>query len=295
MRRVLLILLIIFFNPVFVFSAPKKMLPAASATTGEQLPHIFIYTLPETDEKQEDDELQDAAESDYIESSQNNEEEPITLELENEDDNTILGATVLKGYAQYIEDMDIISLKDYNDNFILNIKSPQKVAANKGTDLKSKIKYRPNTYYQNAEYFIAPNSISTSTTIGNFTVGAQYNNEVDRFAMLETETGLFTKYEKDKFALSTSIAKSLDTTSESNYSTFSVSPQLRLNNYLAVKSSFSSNITYNKYSSQLTLSVNPFGKKDFERLNFEIGAKETFSKETETTSSQFLFSTKFKL
>ena len=293
MKRILLTLILILFTPIFAFSAPKKMISAPSQSK-DQLPNIFIYTIPDIEYNSDDDELKDAPESDYIDTKSSDNSEEITLDLDKDDD-VELKATVLKGYAQYIEDDDIIVLKDDADNFVLNIKSPQRISASKGMNLKSQTYKKPNLRYNSAEYFIAPNSLSTSSKIGNFTIGAQYNNEVDRFAMLETEAGLFTKYEKGKFALNTSIAKSLDTTSASIYSTFTVAPELKFNNYVSLKTKFSSNVTYNKYSSQLSISVNPFAKRDYDRMNFEVGAKQTFSKETETTTSQFLFSTQFKL
>ena len=264
------------------------MQPASSFSDG-QLPNIFIYTIPDNyDDEEEETEFDDIKKPEK-KVDEVSEDEAITL------DDAVIGATVLKGYAQFIEDSDAIYLKDDNNKFVLNIKTPQKISASKGLDFSESLTKKSDLNYRNAEYFIAPNSLSTSAKLGNFTVGALYNNEIDKYAMLETEAGLFTKYEKSRFALSTSVAKSLDTTTGRDYSnTFTISPELKVNRYLSLKSGFSANMTYNKYSSQVAISVNPFGKKDFDRLRFELGAKETYMKETETTTSQFLFSTKFK-
>lgn len=291
MKKALLIIFILIFANQYVLSAPKKMLPAVQTKDG--LPNIFIYTIPDTEFIETDDE-EDAKESDYkTQTVEVSEDEPIELDLE--DDNTVIGATVLKGYAQYVEDTDVIYLKDDNNNFVLNIKTPQKISGSKGLNLAAELSKKNKWNAKASEYFIAPNNVSTSAKIGNFTIGAQYNNEVDKYAMLETEAGLFTKYERDRFALSTSVAKSLDTTYSKLSDSFSVTPELKLNNYLSLKNTLESNVTYHKHSYKLMLSVNPFGRKEKDRWNFELGAKEVYNAQTETTSSQLLFSTKFKL
>lgn len=292
MKQILLVILLILLAPCS-FSAPKKMLPTVQGK--DSIPNIFIYTIPDTEFIETEDE-QDAKESDYKEPDTTleiSQDEPITLDLE--EDNTVIGATVLKGYAQYVEDADVIYLKDDDNNYVLNIKTPQKISASKGLNLSDALSKKGKINSKASEYIIAPNSVSTSAKIGSFTIGAQYNNEVDKYAMLETEAGLFTKYEKDKFALSTSVAKSLDTTYSKMSNSFSVTPELKLNNYLAIRNTFDSNMTYNKYSYKFMMSVNPFGRKDKDRWNFELGAKQIYNAETETSSSQLLFSTKFKL
>lgn len=100
--------------------------------------------------------------------------------------------------------------------------------------------------YINDEYLISPNSINASSKVGNFTIGAQYNNEVDNIAMLEKETGLFTKYERNRFALTSSVTKSLNTTYAQDYNTISIVPELKINNYMSLKNVISADITRNK-------------------------------------------------
>ena len=279
MRKSLFILLILILLPQCVFSAPKKMIPA---TGDDMLPNIFIYTIP-------DDESQPAQAEEtptYITPIETAEEE-IILE------NTVLKATTLKGYAQYKEDSNTIHLKDDNDDFVLNIKTPQRIASqsmNFGVTTA-----KPALRYVNEEYLIAPSSIKASSKLGNFTLGAQYNNEVDNIAMLETETGLFTRYEKSRFALSSSVTHSLNTTYSQDYSTFSITPELKINNYMSLKNVLSADVTRNRRSTKLVFLFNPFAKKDKDRMQFELGAKQTFNMETDTTSTQFSFSTQFKL
>lgn len=303
MKKALIIifLLAIFQSPVF--SANKKMIP----TTGTQnaLPNIFIYSIPDENSKTSSKEEIDASDNDYITPTQKIEsDEEIMLNMKQEisddeadetpDDNDVtLGATVLKGYAQYVEDSNEIYLKDENDNFVLNIKSPQKISASKGLNLSST--NRNIQRYTDAEYQIAPNSIKTTDKIGDFTLGALYGNEVDNIAMLETETGLFTKYEKNRFSVSSSVKKSLNTTYAQDYNTISITPELKLNNYISLKSTLKADVTRNRRSSELKFSFNPFGKKDKDKLIFEAGAKQTYFVNSGAVKTQVNFSAIFKL
>ena len=111
--------------------------------------------------------------------------------------------------------------------------------------------------------------------------------------MLETETGLFTKYERNKFALSSSVTKSLNTTYAQDYNTISFAPELKINKHLSLKNVFSNDITRNRQSYKFVFSINPF--KETDRFLLELGAKQTYYAETEQTTSQFSFSTQFKL
>ena len=282
-----------------VFSANKKMVPT---TDKGDIPikNIFIYEIPEsTKERPLIKEETDAPESDYIESnSVQNKDEDITLETEynyQDDGEITLGATVLKGYAEYMEDSESIHLKDDYGDFVLNIKVPQKITASKGMNLKRNDDSKPIFQYKDAEYAIAPSTIKTSSKTGNFTFGALYGNEVDSIAMLEEETGLFTKYEKNRFSLSTSYKKNLNTTYALFYDTVSIAPEFKLNSYMSLKNEYKADITRNRRSGSLILSLNPFGKKDFDRMRFELGAKQTVYMDTDFSKTEFSFSTQFKL
>ena len=126
MRRFLFLLIFCIVAQYAAFCAPKKMIPAPSDGT-ELLPNIFIYEIPDTEETTTTDiEEQDGLESDYITPKISDSNEIIF-----EQDTSILGATTLKGYNQYIEDTNAIYLKDSNNNFVLNIKSPQKIYGSK--------------------------------------------------------------------------------------------------------------------------------------------------------------------
>lgn len=297
MKKVLLLLfsLIVFQIPAFAIN--KKMPPSSSGENN--LPNIFIYKIPDT-KFVETTEDTDAAENEYIQEKQltsdNNSDEEITLNVTPEsDDDIVLGATVLKGYAEYIEDTESIYLKDNNNNFVLNLKVPQKISGSESLDLSKFKNSRTITRHTPTEYNIAPQSITAASKKGDFTIGALYGNEVDNIAMLESETGLFTKYEKKRFALSTTYKKNLNTTYSQFYDTISVAPEFKLNNYMSLRNEYKADITRNRKSGALIFSINPFGQKDKERLLFEIGAKHTIYADNVTTRTQLNFSTKFKL
>lgn len=300
MRKFLLLLLSLMVIQIPAFSINKKMLPTSGGENS--LPNIFIYTIP--DENIPERPLNNSDINDnnsYIDdkssTSKNNDgEETVMLDMSEEnDENIVLGATVLKGYAEYIEDRDTIYLKDDDNNFVINLKVPQKITASKGLDLASHTRANQISKHTNTEYNIAPKSVISSSTKGDFTIGALYENEVDNIAMLESETGLFTRYEKDKFAVSSSFKKSLNTTYAQDYNTISVTPELKLNSYISLKNKLSADITRNRRSTELIFSLNPFGKKDKDRMLLEAGAKQTYYVDTGENKTQLNFSATFKL
>lgn len=288
MRAALIFLfLIILQNPIFSVEAKK-------ITDGEKLPNIFIYKIPDSTPEKE---TTDATENDYINTSVQ-EDDTVTLQPDDDvEDDAVLGATTLKGYAQYVEDSDSIYLKDDKDKFVLNIKVPQKISSTQGLDFSSSTNTatKKKTKGPNADFDVKPQYIRQTGQTGNFTLGALYNNEIDGNAMLESETGLFSKYEKNKFALNSSYKKSLNTLYNEYYDTFTFGPELKLNSYMSVKNNYSADITRNRKSAELVLSVNPFGKKDKDRMYFELGAKQTLYPDGEFVRNQFSFTSTFKL
>ena len=152
MKKALLILLLLMVFQLPSSCANKKMIPATgSSGTQEALPNIFIYSIPD-DNTTTSSEDTDATEETYVNDTQtsSNEisEDEVILNMkqetdetetsDNSDNNIALGATVLKGYAQYVEDSNSIYLKDGNNNFVLNLKNPQKISASKGLNLSDK-------------------------------------------------------------------------------------------------------------------------------------------------------------
>lgn len=309
MKRAILIILLLFVFQLPSNCANKKMIPAAgSSSAPDALPNIFIYSIPDDIKTvSQDSNDDDSSNETYVNDSQTSTEtsdDEIILNMkqdetaetsDNSEDSVALGATVLKGYAQYVEDSNSIYLKDDNDNFVLNLKNPQKISASKGLNLAEKASSKAVLRYADDEYHIAPNTVKATDKIGNFTLGALYGNEVDNIAMLETETGLFTKYEKSRFAVSSSVKKSLNTTYAQDYNTISITPELKLNNYISLKNTLKADVTRNRRSSELVFSFNPFGKKDKDKLLLEAGAKQTYYVDNGTTKTQLNFQATFKL
>ncbi len=286
MKKALLVLLTLMVLQIPAFPLNKRMEPTSGGEGA--LPNIFIYAIPEneTSEKQNEQKINNKKQGNE------QEEEEVTLDI---NDNSTIGATTLKGYAQYIEDAEEIYLKDNDDNFVLNIKVPQKISASQGLDFKNYSQKKQISRFKNSEYNIAPKSINTQETKGDFTFGALYGNEVDNIAMLESEAGLFTRYEKSRFALSSTYKKNLNTTYNQFYDTISIAPEFKLNNYMSIKNEYKADITRNRKSGALIFSLNPFGKKDADRLRFELGAKQTIFADNTEPKTEFSFSTKLKL
>ena len=285
MKKALLVLLTLMVLQIPAFPLNKRMEPTSGGEGA--LPNIFIYAIPEneTSEKQNEQKINNKKQG-------NEQEEEVTLDI---NDNSTIGATTLKGYAQYIEDAEEIYLKDNDDNFVLNIKVPQKISASQGLDFKNYSQKKQISRFKNSEYNIAPKSINTQETKDDFTFGALYGNEVDNIAMLESEAGLFTRYEKSRFALSSTYKKNLNTTYNQFYDTISIAPEFKLNNYMSIKNEYKADITRNRKSGALIFSLNPFGKKDADRLRFEVGAKQTIYADNTDPKTEFSFSTKLKL
>lgn len=290
MKKALLIILsLIIITPTAFGASNKKMVPNTS--DGENLlPNIFIYAMPDDDTKDFDENLTQYVEPDTSKDSQD--DDSITLEEEDDSNNVALGAMTLKGYAQFVEDSSTVHLKDDNGNYALNIKTPQRITGTKGLNL-TQTDYKPLERHLASEYKITPNSFKASGKTGNFSFGATYEDEVDNIAMLESETGLFTKYEKNRFALSSSFTKSLNTTYAGDYNTISVTPELKLCDYVSLKSKLSADITRNRRSTKLVFSFNPL--KDKDRMQLEVGAKQTVYLDNDFTKTEFSFSTIFKL
>lgn len=283
--------------------------PALAADTEVKLPKIFIYTIPDDDGSQNnyDSEDFDAPASDYInqlpQSDDNNSDGETMEEVTLSDDDLnepeqITAATVLKGYAEYIEDSDAIYLKDDDDQFVLNLKVPQKITKDDTFDLKDKItSKRVQNYskYTKEEHTVADKNIQSSTKAGNFLFGTTFGQEVDEISMLENSTSLFTKYERDKFSLSSKYSKTMNTTIGTYSDELSFEPEYKLNNYISIKEVLKNNFSKNRKSSELVLSISPFGRHKGDRVRFEVGGKYTINQDNSLYGTQLNFSTKIKL
>lgn len=299
MRRVLLIL---------VLMLGTSIQPVFSADGDLKLPNIFIYSIPDEIKQKPDvpDDI-DAPEDAYINevpvSDKDDDSvlpfaEEINLSLDDLEPEETLSATTLKGYAEFIEDADAIYLRDDNNQYVLNLKVPQKITTQKSLDLQSRtyaMKRQNLAKYSKEEYMVEDKNIQSVDKFGHFSIGTAYGQEVDNISMLENSTSLFTKYEREKFVLSSKFEKTMNTTIGTYSDSFSFAPEWKLNNYISIKEVLSANISKNRRSSELVFSVSPYGHKGSDRLRLEIGAKHTINQDNSLYGTQLNFSTKFKL
>ena len=267
-RRVLLLLI-----SILMFVNPLQA--AENADGNPVLPNIFIWQIPDTDVNN--------AEEIYAVAEEHSDEE-ITLQIKPEE-------IYVKGYAEYEESADAIYLTDEHNNFVLNLRVPQKLESKKLADSK---KVKNNNFfsrYNSEEYSIAPQSVMAVEKHGGFSYGTLFNSGIDN-AQLERSTTLFTRYEAKNFALSSAYKKNNLTTYGLNTDNFYISPELRLNKMFSVSEVLSADVTRNRRKGELVLTVNPT-KSD--NMLFELGAGTTYDIDNDRSWSQVRFSTKFKL
>lgn len=262
-----------------------------------KLPNIFIWALPE-------DLTSPQGVEESAKAKKKNKEVPASdVQQDNvfepqEEEPVVLNATTLKGYAEYVEDAEDVYLMDDHTQFTLNLKTPQKVISQKIVDDNKIVPKMDEIYsiskFKGEEYSISPTSRNVTVKDGGWSAGTTFSSGIST-SQLENTTGLFTRYENKHFAITSAYAKNNMTTRGLTTDSFYVVPEFRLNSIFAVQEVLSADITRNRRSSELVLSVNPLGKKGIDRMNFEVGAKQTFDMNSGDMWSQFRFSTKFKL
>lgn len=225
---------------------------------------------------------------------------PDTVAEANDDEYEIddMYSDVLKGYAVYDEEEeDAISLDTCDEDCQkLNISLPSKIEAFKfvGNNSITSSQYKKYSKYNNPEYNIAPLSSKNYRSKGGFTAGTIFDQSID-YAELEQSTGVFSRYESKHFAISSAYMKTVNSTNNNYNDNFYFSPELKLNQYFTLKEILSADITRNRKKAEFVVSINPFGKKDEDRLRFELGTSSTFDETNTVIKNQFKFSTRIKL
>ncbi len=207
--------------------------------------------------------------------------------------------SVLKGYAEYMEAEDEISLTDDTGKFVLNLKTPQKIVPKRLGDENKKINNRKIATYSKfgaEEYQIAPKGKAASISAKGFTLGTSYGQEVD-YAEFEQTTGLYTRYDYKNFGLGTTYKRTIGANAAGYIDSIDIAPELRINKMLTLKEILTQNFTYKTYKAEFVLSVNPFAyiKDNSDRLNLELGAGQTFNGKHDLTRTRIRFNTKIKL
>lgn len=275
--------------------------------TRQEAPKIFIYHIPddepfsqtESEQEKKSDIISDDITADTSgiepENYDYNEDEEIEKLTVDENNYQIedMYSDVLKGYAAYNEDdRNAISL-DTNDFLSIKILKPYNYKGGKYFSSKS-LSTPAYSKFSNMEYSIKPLSSSHSKNMGyGFSAGTMFNQAID-YAELEQSTGVFSRYDTKRFGLYTAFSKTLNSTNSNYNDNFYISPELKLNQYFTLKEILSADITKNRKKAELVFSINPFGKKDNDRLRIEFGANATFDEDNALLKNQFRFSTNYK-
>ncbi len=278
--------------------------------TQQEAPKIFVYhipddepfTQPSSEEEQKPDIISDDVTADtsgiepeeyeYDEIEEDNDIKKLATD-ENGYEIEDLYSDVLKGYAVYNEDEENAVSLDTKDFLSIKILHPYNYKG--GKYLASKSLYMPAySKFSNMEYSIKPLASSHSKNMGyGFTAGTMFNQTID-YAELEQSTGVFSRYDTKRFGIYTAFSKTLNSTNSNYNDNFYFAPELKLNQYFTLKEILSADITRNRKKAELVFSINPFGKKDNDRLRIEFGANATFDEDYELLKNQFRFSTNYK-
>lgn len=274
------------FIPCFAGEIPHEEKPT--------LPNIFIYAMP-------DDE--DGAVTTEKVSKKNKKQEKESSEeqelMPEEGEVIVLKPVTLKGYTEFVEGADDILYMDDHKKFVLNLKTPEQMAAQKLAESKKIVPDMKNIYsiskFKGEEYNISPYSKNYVIKEGNWSLGTSFDTESTNIAQIENTTSLFTKYDTKYFSLSSKYKKNNMTVSQIQTDNFSIIPELKFNNIFAIQEILSADMTRNRRSSELVFSINPLGSKDIDRMRFNVGAKHTYDVNSGNSWSQVEFSTNFKL
>ncbi len=251
------------------------------------LPSIFIWQLPE---EQLIPEIPESYDEGYEEFGDN---EVDVADIDTTTDTAREGT--VKGYLEYLDDANSITLKKPDKDFVLNLSKPQKFEE---TGLLSSEKILPATSLERTlysrsdklQYNIAPIDTASIYKDGGFSLGTTYNESIDT-SDLGFTTSFFTKYETNYFSLKSSFDKDSGVAYSDNIDKLVFTPELKLTKHLSIKDVFTSDITRNKKKNEIILSIKP--RKD-DRVRFEFGAGQTFDNKNELIRSQVKFSTQFR-
>lgn len=309
---------LLIFVLMFSILLPCDAKVLTNGASDKEVPKVFIYHLPEdivkseintlskgdkpVEVQQETEVKQDIVSDDVTADTSGEEiEEEEEISEENSEPDVEeyqigdMYADVLHGYAQYDEgEENAIFLTDTLSEFqAIKLAKPARVGTKKYAALPQS---SPGLYssLSTVEYSIAPVSGSSFAKKGGFSAGTIYSQGID-YAELEQSTGVFSRYESKYFAISTAYAKTVNSTNNNYNDNFYVAPELILNQYFSLKEVLSADIAKNRKKAEFILSINPFGKKDIDRLRFELGTSATYDDTNALLKNQFKFSTKFKL
>ncbi len=262
------------------------------------LPSIFIWQLPEQTVNDSENAEENDDYADYFETTDNNTaetNEDIFITDYYENDNG-----TLKGYLDYLEDSNAITLNTSDTTRSINLSKPQALASSRlnKSDFKLPMTTFSHHLYErnsNIAYNIAPFDHSSEIfdhrlKYGTLSMGTSYNESIDT-SDLGFTTSFYTKYENKYFSLKSSYDKNSGVAYSEVIDKFTLTPEIKLNKYISIKDSVTSDITRNRTKNEIILSIKP-SKED--RVRFEFGANQTYDANSKLLRSQIKFSTMFR-
>ena len=280
----------------------RELKEAEKLNVKKELPKVFIWQLPDNAFVQEDedekiiDETNYVQEEDFVQEPMGDEQDAISLDDDEEVEISSGGA--LKGYINFIDPEDVITLDNFSPRSKINLTARREFSALNTSALKTKSREIPNSSFAqsvyarsgNIEYNIAPVDAASACKIGDFSFGTEYNESIDT-SDLGFTTSVFTKYDRKYFSIKYAYNKNAGVSYSTIIDKFTLTPELKLGNYFSIKDTLTSDITRNRNKNELVLSVKPL--KD-DRLKFELGAGQTYDASRSLMKSEVKFSTQFK-
>lgn len=199
-------------------------------------------------------------------------------------------------YELETEGEDVVTLRDVHSKS-LNINDPSSTKVFQLNAQKTRnlipTSVMPSMYMPE-EYRISPLNRNQVETAGNFSFGTLYSSGIDT-SQLEYNAGLFTRYEREKFAISTAYQKNQGTAYGLTTDNFYFSPEFKLNNSISISSIIKTDTTRNRKSNEFVLKIKPFAYKGNDRVNLEFGAGQTYDENNALFKTQFRFNTSIQL
>ena len=295
---ILIICLVLTLLPVTAKSSSDKNADKADT------PKVFVYHIPDEEEKGEvsDEENlkenEDIVSDDVTEDTSHKVADDQTLESDNDYAIDDMYSDVLYGYATYEEEEEnAISLEDDIKDFReLNLKTPSRIEAVKFNGFPKALTLNNNNYskFSNLEYSIKELDYGVSEKIGAFSTGTQYGQKIT-YGEVRQSTSLYSRYDMKYGAINTEFEKTVNSTNGDFNDYFSFAPELKLGQYLSLKETISANFAKNIKIAEFVLSINPFGKRDFDRFKIDLGTSSVFDENNSIVKTRFKIDTKFKL
>ena len=182
----------------------------------------------------------------------------------------------------------------------INFTEPKKISSKSLISKSKKPTFHPiqndlesASKFATQEYDINPVSTTYSEKFGRLSFGTMYNSSLDS-AQVNYSTGIFTKYEGKRFALSTAFSKSTNSNYDSYNDKFYIAPEIKLTKRLSLLDVMQTDVNQINKKNELVLRYTPHFKKYADDVQFELGAGQSFYEDNYIKSS-VRFSTKFQL